>query len=250
MSIPKIRKINGHARFIFVYRDVKTTMFIMLDDGRVFMETFNSRLKKAASSVKTKSIISDQTAWLTTEKIKTFNNKMSKYLIDERTDIVYTSDWEHYQDPKHNTDIIFNLLDTIRQYSNSSFRYVDIGYIILGIKHSFKSNEIIPASAEKKLREKFIQTKRNLRSFCVISRYINTSYEYIFKRKLCHWISEEFNEQINLMSRATTQRFKILSVGLFYLCVKAWNRDNIRKTCGYDQSHKNYILKDIKIIED
>ena len=91
----KLKKINGHVRFIFAYRDVKTSMFIMLDDGRVFMEIFNSKRTDDYSAI---------------ERIHSFNKKMSKYLIDERTDIVYTSDYAHYEDPKHNnTDILYSV---------------------------------------------------------------------------------------------------------------------------------------------
>jgi hypothetical protein len=233
----KLKKINGHVRFIFAYRDVKTSMFIMLDDGRVFMEIFNSKRTDDYSAI---------------ERIHSFNKKMSKYLIDERTDIVYTSDYAHYEDPKHNnTDIVFNLLHTIYQHTNSSFRYVDPAYIVIGLKNSFKCNEILPKRSETTLRKKFAkQTGRNTRSFCVITRYINTSYEYILRRKLCHWINDEFTEAINLMSKAACQRLKVLSVGLFYLCVTVWNRKYIKNLCGYDQQFKNYVLKNIKLVDN
>lgn len=249
MAIPKIRKI-GHVKFIFIYRDVKTSMFLMMDDGRVFMEMLNSRHKQHACQAKIAMMVDDEIAWLTSEKINTFNKKMSKYQIDENTSIVYTSDYKYQQDPQKNTDLIFNLIDTVRQYTNSSFRYIDLGYVILVIKNSFNSKKIIPSRTEHTLREKFINQKRNIRSFCVVSRYINTTYDYLYEKKLCHWISDEFNEKINLMSRASRQRMKILSVGLFYMCVKAWNRENLRKVCGHDLKHKNYILKNIKVDED
>jgi hypothetical protein len=248
MAIPKVRKI-GHAKFIFIYRDVKTSMFIMLDDGRVFLETFNSMLKTSASN-KLKRTTNSSIEYLVSEKITTISDKLSKYLIDGTTDIVYSSDWEHYKDPQSNDDIIFNLLNFIRQFTVCSFRYVELGHVVLGIKNSFKSNKIIPTSAEENFRKNAVNRHISLRGFNRVTRYINCAYDYIFERKLCHWISEEFNEKINLMYRGSRQRMKILAVGLFYICVKAWNRANIKKICGYEQQHKNYVLKNIKIIED